>query len=69
MFAAGRVLDGRRLPLPFARPGVRYALHAAYTGGHADDVADGDALAALGLPLPDLRGDLPGYLCHIKTEG
>ena len=69
VFAAGRVLDGRSLPLPFARPGVRYALHAAYTGGHADDAADGDALAALGLPLPDLRGDLPGYLCYIKTEG
>lgn len=68
VFAAGHVLDGRSLPLPFARSGVRYDLHTIYTGGYAEDSADGDTLAAFGLQLPDLRHNLPGYLCYLKQE-
>ena len=70
VFAAGRVLDGRSLPLPFARADGRYTACARYTGcAEAAAEYDGGELTALGLPLPHLRGDVPGYLCYLQQEG
>ena len=67
VFAVGRALDGRCLPLPFAKAG-RYRAEGWVTGGRADACCDGEALAAHGLPLPDLRADLPGGIWYLKQE-
>lgn len=68
VFAVGRVLDGRRLTLPFAK-GARYRAVILATGGGSEAVYDGEALAVHGLPMPDVRGDLPGYICYLRQEG
>ena len=69
VFAAGAPLDGRRQPLPFARPGARYAVQALYTGGADETTHAGEALAAPGLPLPALRGEVPGYIAWLHAQG
>ncbi len=71
VFAAGRVLNGRRLPLPFAQPGSRYAVCAAYTGGARPgawqpEPAAGARLRVQGLHLPAVPGDMPGYIAWLK---
>lgn len=68
VFAAGATLDGRRQPLPFARPGARYAVQARYTGGTDETAHAGEALAAPGLPLPALRGEAPGYIAWLHAQ-
>ena len=68
VLAAGRVLDGRSLPLPFVRTGCDYTAQALYTGGHETKEYSGEELTTLGLPLPDLRGDLPGCLIYLKAS-
>lgn len=67
VFAVGRVLDGRRLPLPFAA-NHPYRATVLAAGSTAEALYDGEALAVHGLPLPDARADLPGYICHLKQE-
>ena len=68
VFAVGAVLDGRSLPLPFVRPG-RYAV-CPWPGAPECPEAQcsGESLAAHGLSLPALRGDLPGYACWIQKR-
>ena len=68
VFAAGRVLDGRCLTLPFAAAGRHYTARALYTGGGSEAAFAGEELQLLGLPLPQVRGDLPGYLCWLKAD-
>ena len=68
VFAAGATLDGRRQPLPFARPGARYAVQARYTGGTDETAYAAEALAAPGLPLPVLRGEVPGYIAWLHAQ-
>lgn len=55
--------------LPFARPGARYAVQALYTGGADETTHAGEALAAPGLPLPALRGEVPGYIAWLHAQG
>lgn len=70
VFAVGRVLDGRCLRLPFALPQEAYAADILATGTPRQALTcSGGELAAHGLCLPDLRGDLPGYICYLKKEG
>ena len=55
VFAVGAPLDGRRLPLPFADPARRYAVHALYTGSAPQPPAaplPGETLLEQGLPCP-----------------
>lgn len=70
VFAVGRVLDGRCLRLSFALPQEAYAADILATGTPRQALTcSGGELAAHGLCLPDLRGDLPGYICYLKKEG
>ena len=59
LFAVGDVLDGRRLPLPFAPAGSAYRVQAAPAGEAAT------LCAADGLPLPVLTGTLPGAVFYL----
>ena len=59
VFAVGDVLDGRRLPLPFAPAGSAYRVQAAPAG----EVTT--LCAADGLPLPVLTGTLPGAVFYL----
>ncbi len=69
VFGVGRVLDGRRLPLPFVRAEHRYHIQSRMTGRPSgDETLEGELLAVHGLPLPAIRGDLPGYLCYLQQE-
>lgn len=69
VFGVGRVLDGRRLPLAFVRRDRTYHIHSRMTGSlPQSERLDGETLAAHGLPLPALGGDLPGYLCYLQQE-
>lgn len=69
VFASDRALDGRCLVLPFAVPGKMYRAHIQATGQDLQNHRwDGEELAVHGLPLPDLRADLPGYLCYLQQE-
>ena len=71
VFAVGAPLDGRRLPLPFADPARRYAVHALYTGSAPKPPAaplPGETLLEQGLPLPALSGVLPGYVAWLQGQ-
>ena len=68
VFAVGRVLDGRSLTLPFVLAEGQYDAHALYTDGSADAAYSGAELTGLGLPLPAVRGDLPGCLIYLKNR-
>ena len=71
VFAVGAPLDGRRLPLPFADPARRYAVHALYTGSAPQLPAaplPGETLLEQGLPLPALSGVLPGYVAWLQSQ-
>ena len=71
VFAVGAPLDGRRLPLPFADPARRYAVHALYTGSAPQPPAaplPGETLLEQGLPLPALSGVLPGYVAWLQGQ-
>ena len=68
VFAVGRVLDGRSLTLPFVLAEGQYDAHTLYTGGSADTAYSGAELTGLGLPLPAVRGDLPGCLIYLKNR-
>lgn len=68
VFAVGAVLDGRDLPLPFARAGRYTAQITAVDSASGPTCLDGAALAAHGLPLPALTGNLPGFVCYLKQE-
>lgn len=68
VFVVGAVLDGRSLPLPFAAQGC-YEAEIRQTGAETSRcVQDGEALRAHGLPLPNLHGTLPGYICYLKRS-
>lgn len=69
VFASGCVLDGRSLPLPFAagRQTYRAAMLATGLEGRTERYS-GESLAVHGLPLPALRGNMPGFLCHLQQE-
>lgn len=66
IFAAGRVLDGRSLRLPFVHTGQSYTARSRFTGGSDTRCATGGELADLGLPLPKLGGNLPGWICLLE---
>lgn len=59
VFAVGDVLDGRRLPLPFAPAGSAYRVQAVPAGQAAT------LCAADGLPLLVLTGTLPGAVFYL----
>ena len=68
VFAVGAVLDGRSLPLPFVRTG-RHAVCPWPAAPECPETrCSGESLAAHGLSLPALRGDLPGYACWIQKR-
>ena len=69
VFASGCVLDGRSLPLPFAAGHQAYRAAMLATGleGRTERYS-GESLAVHGLPLPALRGNMPGFLCHLPQE-
>ncbi len=62
VFAAGEVLDGRSLPLPFADT------QADYTAPDHGQTFAGTALRTAGLPLPACEGDFPGFVLWLRKE-
>lgn len=44
-------------------------MQALYTGGADETTHAGKALAAPGLPLPALRGEVPGYIAWLHAQG